>query len=122
MFAKLAMVILAGCGTACGLLAMRQSRLVVAHELASIQLRVRDMDERLLAVRAEIGQLVTPERVGTMVAGKAELKPLIMTPEGGAGGAPGKPPEPVDREMYVKGDSRTLPAADRKKDSTGAPR
>ena len=116
MFAKLAMVILAGCGMACGLLAMRQSRLVVAHELASIQLRVRDMDERLLAVRAEIGQLVTPERVGTMVAGKAELKPLIMTPDAGA---PGRPLEPVDREMYVKGDSRTLPAADRKTDSTG---
>lgn len=116
MFAKLALVILAGCGTACGLLALRQSRLVVAHELAAIQLRVRDMDERLLAVRADIGRLVTPERVGTMVAGKAELKPLIMKPEG-----EGKPAAPsvLDREMYVQRDAKTLPARDRKKDSTG---
>lgn len=106
MFAKLALVILAGCATASGLLALRQSRLVVAHELASIQLRVRDMDERLLAVRADIGRLVTPERVGTMVAGKAELKPLIMRPE--ADKAP--PVSPLERDMYVQRGSETLPA------------
>jgi hypothetical protein len=109
MFAKLVVVILVSCGTACGLLALRQSRLVVTHELAKVQLSVRGLDERLLAVRADIGQFVTPERVGTMVAGKAELRPLIMapaTPVDGNGS-----PKPVDRNIYVQRGPTTVPVS-----------
>lgn len=115
MFSKLVFVILACCGTACGLLSLRQSRLVVAHELASVQLRVEKMDERLLAIRANIGELVTPERVGTMVAGKGELKPLIVAPP-----ETPIPGMPVPQNLYVKNPSVTLPASrDRRKDSDG---
>ena len=117
MFAKLIFVILVSCGTACGLLALRQSRLVVTHELAKVQLSVRGLDERLLAVRADIGQFVTPERVGTMVAGKAELRPLIMAP---ATPEPGSP-APVDRNIYVQGLPATIPVSG-KPASTPSPR
>lgn len=107
MFAKFVVVIFVCCGTACGLLALRQSRLVVTHELAKVQLSVRGLDERLLAVRADIGQFVTPERVGTMVAGKAELRPLIMSP------APkdGDQGSPVLPNLFVKSGSATVPAS-----------
>lgn len=117
MFAKLVVVILASAGTACGLLALRQSRLVVAHELASVQLRIQEMDERLLAVRAEIGQRVTPERVGRMIAGKAELKPLIVTPADQP--APGMP---APRELFVQNPSRVLPTNRERPQDADAPR
>ncbi|XVJ58555.1 MAG: hypothetical protein HEQ23_03795 [Tepidisphaera sp.] len=107
MFAKLVVVIFVCCGTACGLLALRQSRLAVTHELAKVQLSVRGLDERLLAVRADIGQFVTPERVGTMVAGKAELRPLIMNP----GTKDGEKPAPTLPNLYVQSGSATVPAS-----------
>lgn len=116
MFAKLVLVILACAGTACGLLALRQSRLEVAHELASVQLRIREMDERLLAVRAEIGQRVTPEQVGLMIAGKAELKPLIGTPADQP-----LPGMPAPQELYVQ-KPRVLPANRERPQDADAPR
>lgn len=107
MFVKLMVVILVLCGTSCGLLSLRQSRLVVTHELAKVQLSVRGLDERLFSVRADIGQFVTPERVGTMVAGKAELRPLIMSPAAPVDGKGS--PTPIDRNMYVQGGPATIP-------------
>lgn len=78
MFWKLTAVILTLMVTAAWVLSLRQSRVAVANELASIHLRVKSLDERLFALRADISHMVTPERVGTMVAGVAELKPLVM--------------------------------------------
>jgi hypothetical protein len=55
-----------------------------------------------------------------MVAGKAELKPLIMKPEGDKT----PPVSPLERDMYVKRGSETLPARheDQGKTRTPAPR
>jgi hypothetical protein len=110
MLAKLALSILVLGVTSAGLLALRHSKLAVAHELAKIQLNERALDEHLLALRADIGVFVTPERVGAMIAGKAQLRPLIMTP------ADDKAPDaPVlDPRIYVKTDGRTLPASSSK--------
>lgn len=109
MFAKIAVVILVSCGTACGLLALRQSRLLITHELAKVQLSVRGLDERLYSVRADIGQYVTPERVGTMVAGKADLRPLIMAPATTVDGDGSV--KPIDRNIYVQGLPTTIPVS-----------
>jgi hypothetical protein len=107
MVAKLALSILVLGVTSAGLLALRHSKLAVAHELAKIQLNERALDEHLFALRADIGGFVTPERVGAMIAGKAELRPLIMTPSDET-----PPDAPVlDPRIYVKTDGRTLPAS-----------
>lgn len=68
MFAKLVALILAlgACGG--GTLAMRQSRLQAAHDLTETRLRLREHDERLLRLRAEIAARTTPPAVGEMVA------------------------------------------------------
>ncbi len=68
MFAKLVALILAlgACGG--GTLAMRQSRLQAAHELTETRLRIREHEERLLRLRAEIASRTTPPAVGEMVA------------------------------------------------------
>jgi len=87
VFWKLAAVILGLMLTAAWVLSLRQSRVAVAHELASIHLRVKSLDERLFSLRADISHLVTPERVGAMVAGVAELKPLVLpTPDPASAG------------------------------------
>lgn len=67
MFAKLVALILAlgACGG--GLLAMRQSRLQAAHELTAARLRLREHDERLLRLKAEIAERTTPPSVGWML-------------------------------------------------------
>ena len=63
MFAKLVALIL--CFGACGggLLAMRQSRLQAAHELAEARLRVERHELRVRELRAQIAERITPERV-----------------------------------------------------------
>ncbi|MEQ8769862.1 MAG: hypothetical protein RIB60_05060 [Phycisphaerales bacterium] len=68
MFAKLVALILAlgACGG--GTLAMRQSRLQAAHELTETRLRLREHEERLLRLRAEIASQTTPPAVGEMLA------------------------------------------------------
>ncbi|GJM19856.1 MAG: hypothetical protein DHS20C14_20690 [Phycisphaeraceae bacterium] len=82
MFAKLVALILAlgACGG--GLLAMRQSRLQAAHELAETRLRLREHDERLLRLKAEIAERTTPPAVGAMVASLVEsgaIEPLVSS-------------------------------------------
>lgn len=68
MFAKLVALILAlgACGG--GLLAMRQSRLQAAHELAAARLRLREHDERLLRLKAAIAARTTPPEIGQKLA------------------------------------------------------
>ncbi|QOJ01416.1 MAG: hypothetical protein HRU70_13330 [Phycisphaeraceae bacterium] len=85
MFLRCAAAIVALGLVGCWVLSLRQSRLLAAHELASSQLRFREIDERLWAARSRIASLVTPEHVGTAVASLGPLKPLIMpvSPDGG---------------------------------------
>lgn len=82
MFAKLVALILAlgACGG--GLLAMRQSRLQAAHELAAARLRLREHDERLLRLKAEIAGRTTPPAIGEKLASMPdeELVPAIDNP------------------------------------------
>ena len=68
MFAKLVALILTlgACGG--GVLAMRQSRLQAAHELTEARLRLREHEERLLRLKAEIAARTAPPEVGAMVA------------------------------------------------------
>jgi len=72
VFAKLVALILAlgACGG--GTLAMRQSRLQAAHELTETRLRLREHEERLLRLRAEIAARTTPPAVGEMLASLEE--------------------------------------------------
>ncbi|MCC6425764.1 MAG: hypothetical protein IT435_02980 [Phycisphaerales bacterium] len=86
MFLKLAACVLSMGLFGCGLLAMRQARLQAAHELTQTQLRIRTCDERLFKLRTEIGMLVRPDDVRSMVTDLASLKPLL--PEQGPADLP----------------------------------
>lgn len=63
MFAKLVALILAFGACGGGLLAMRQSRLQAAHELAESRLRVERHELRVRELRAQIAARITPEKV-----------------------------------------------------------
>lgn len=104
MFWKLTAVILTLMVMAAWVLALRQSRVAVANELASVHLRVKALDERLFALRADISHMVTPERVGAMVSGVAELKPLVMPTN--------DPKVKADDRLYADG---TIKPKDQKK-------
>lgn len=82
MFWKAALVIvsLGACG--CTLLALRQSRLQAAHELAEAQLRIRHHDEQLWRLRSEIAARVTPASVQLMAEDLGPMHPLLPPPPG----------------------------------------
>ncbi|MBM4108474.1 MAG: hypothetical protein FJ255_06620 [Phycisphaerae bacterium] len=80
MFGKLALLILCVGLVACALLAMRQSRLQCAHELAQVQLRIARHDESLWRERVRIAQAVTPARVQEMATRLGPLRPLLAEP------------------------------------------
>lgn len=77
MFAKLCVLILVFGSCSGGVLAMRQSRLQAAHELAESRLRVREHEQRLRELRARIAALSNPETVRSMSerAIEAPLRP-----------------------------------------------
>lgn len=79
VFAKLVALILVLGASGGGLLAMRQSRLQSAHELAAARLRMREHEERLLRLRTEIIEETTPAAVGELVRveGVGPLEPAI---------------------------------------------
>ncbi len=52
-----------------GVLSTRQSRLQAAHEVTAARLRIRDHDERLLTLRAEIAERVSPDAVRDLLDG-----------------------------------------------------
>ena len=82
VFAKLVVLILVigSCGGS--LLAMRQSRLQAAHELAEARLRLRDHEERLQRLRAEIAVRATPEAVRDMLEHRGDdVGPLVPAAE-----------------------------------------
>jgi hypothetical protein len=76
VFAKLVAVVLALGACACTLLALRQSRLEVASELAQTQLRIQQEDERLWVLRARIAERITPSEVERLAA-DIPLRPLV---------------------------------------------
>jgi len=63
VFAKLVALILGFGACGGGLLAMRQSRLQAAHELAEARLRIERHEMRVRELRAQIAAGITPERV-----------------------------------------------------------
>ena len=77
MFAKLVAVVVALGACGCTLLALRQSRLQVASEIAQTQIRINQEDERLWVLRARIAERVTPEQVEQMASLVGPLRPLV---------------------------------------------
>src|SRR5207237_9800977 len=77
VFAKLVAVVLTLGACGCALLALRQSRLQVASELAQTQLRVQQEDERLWVLRARIAERITPSEVEKLAADVGPLRPLV---------------------------------------------
>lgn len=77
MFAKLCVVILSIGAVACALLALRQSRLQSASELAQTQLRIMQLDQGLCSLRARIAEKVSPERVQEMAESLCDMRPLV---------------------------------------------
>lgn len=73
--AKAAVLVLAGGALACALLVLRQARLQAANELAEARLRVREYEERLTAIRAEISRMTTPESVASMAQEHPDFQP-----------------------------------------------
>lgn len=80
MFGKLVMVVLTIGVCACTLLSLRQARLQAAHELARAQLRVRECDDQLWALRAKIADRVRPEQVQQMAAALGSFRPMLPLP------------------------------------------
>ncbi|MEZ6243653.1 MAG: hypothetical protein R3B57_11495 [Phycisphaerales bacterium] len=70
MFAKLVALILGFGACGGGLLAMRQSRLQAAHELAEARLRIERHEMRISELRAQIAERITPEQVRVMLGGE----------------------------------------------------
>jgi hypothetical protein len=60
-----------------GLLSTRQSRLQAAHEVTAARLRIRDHDERLLTLRAQIAEHATPDAVRKLLEEHRDLDQLV---------------------------------------------
>jgi hypothetical protein len=105
VFPKVVLLVIAVGAGACVLLAMRQSRLQVASELAQSQLRVCEADERLWLLRSQVASAVTPQSVERLARALGPMKPIrdglpasalagVPTPEAAQPGA-GPPSDPV---------------------------
>lgn len=80
MLGKLAFLILVAAGTAAGVLAIRQQRLVAMHNMARSVERSAELDRKLWHVRADIAERITPGRVRAMVEGDEGLGDLGPIP------------------------------------------
>lgn len=76
MFPKVVLLVVAVGAGACTLLALRQSRLQVASELAQSQLRVCEADERLWLLRSQVASAVTPQSVERLARALGPMKPI----------------------------------------------
>jgi hypothetical protein len=96
-----------------GVLSTRQSRLQAAHEVTAARLRIRDHDERLLTLRAEIAGRVRPEAVRDLLAGRGDetLTPIagrtralapVIEPGGDADEAGGGEALPEDLRLLLE--------------------
>lgn len=77
MFGKLATLVLSIGAIACALLALRQSRLQAASELAQSQLRMAQLDQALGSLKASIAVHVAPERIQEMAEAMSDMRPLV---------------------------------------------
>ncbi|MDX2131406.1 MAG: hypothetical protein SFY69_05075 [Planctomycetota bacterium] len=77
MFAKCVVLILAVGACGCALLALRQSRLQVASELARTQLRISAADERLWSLRSQVAERTNPRNIEVLARGLGPLKPIV---------------------------------------------
>lgn len=93
MFAKCAVLIVAVGACGCALLALRQSRLQVASELARTQLRISAADERLWSLRAKVAAGTAPRNVERLARNLGPLKPIVDRPAA--------PPAPLDGPAVV---------------------
>ncbi|MFZ2873968.1 MAG: hypothetical protein WAZ94_05740 [Phycisphaerales bacterium] len=80
MFPKVVLLVIAVGAGACALLALRQSRLQVASELAQSQLRVCEADERLWLLRSQVASAVTPQSVERLARALGPMKPIREGP------------------------------------------
>jgi len=80
---------------ACALLAMRQSRLQAASEIAQAQLRIQKLDDELLRSRSEIARRLAPHELEALTRTVGPLKPIIV-------GEPLPTLEEVDGEVRIK--------------------
>ena len=76
MLAKLCALILSIGVVACGLLAIRQMRVLAAHDMADVQKRIAKHDRELWKLRAEVARRVTPEQVRELAAKFGPLTPI----------------------------------------------
>ncbi|MCA9288649.1 MAG: hypothetical protein KDA05_08690 [Phycisphaerales bacterium] len=81
-FAKVGVLIAAGGVIACALLAIRQQRLQAFHESAASQLRLRQHEEVVFKLRAEIAERIQPAEVRRMAGQIGPLRTI-----GSPGGA-----------------------------------
>lgn len=107
MLAKLAVCLLALGLCACSLLAMRQSRLAVTHELARTQLKIGELDGQLWKARAQISLAIVPQRVEEMALAQGPLRPFAPADAFDAGPAPEVPSE----QLALAGTRRAPPEA-----------
>ena len=90
-----------------GLLSTRQSRLQAAHEVTAARLRIREHDERLLALRAEIAALVSPGAVREMLERRGDDEPL--TPVAGRSRTLEHPAPAIGEQYWGRGDAPARP-------------
>lgn len=77
-FAKVGVLIAAGGVIACALLAIRQQRLQAFHESAASQLRLRQHEEVVFKLRAEIAERIQPTEVRRMAGAMGPLRPVDL--------------------------------------------
>lgn len=75
--AKLAVILLAGAGTAASMLSVRQSRIHAAYELTESVQRRAEVDRATLALRIEIARRTTPDASRRLAASLGELAPIL---------------------------------------------
>jgi len=75
--AKLAVVLLAGAGTAAGMLSVRQERINAAYDLTESVGRRADVDRAMLALRIEIARRTSPEAARAIAADLGPLTPTL---------------------------------------------
>ena len=68
MLAKLVVLIFVFGGCCGGVLALRQSRLQAVHEIAEARLRIREHDEHLRSLRADLARVTAPAALRTKLA------------------------------------------------------
>lgn len=78
---KLGAVTLAAALTGGALLAVRQRRILAAHDLLETHARVVKHDKALLRIRADIGRMSSPSRVTAMASGLGPMRPTAMPME-----------------------------------------